>query len=141
MTNDNKDDLLYNAKNGDDSLTNDNHTSEKQRRPTKPTYGNASKPRRPSFRKIVSGYHHQELTDRANSVARRSIFTIKTSAICFSLLGMRLSQYEDIINRIVSDDSIFYTSEPIKGQKWPTLIEAFQFFMTIEILLRPFTES
>ena len=28
MTNDNKDDLLYNAKNGDDSLTNDNHTTQ-----------------------------------------------------------------------------------------------------------------
>lgn len=73
----------------------------------------------------------QELTDRAN-ISRTTFYLHYQNIgdLFQSIEDEVVAQYEDIINRIVSDEfDILHVVTDKKGQKWlPTLVEAFQFF-------------
>lgn len=133
MTN-NKDDLQYNAKNGDDSLSNDNLSTQKSKGDRRSRRTAMSLQRSLVdllLEKSLADITIQELTDRAN-VSRTTFYLHYQNIgdLFQSIEDEVVAQYEDIINRIVSDEfDILYVGTDKKGQKWlPTLIEAFQFF-------------
>lgn len=134
MTNDNNNNLQHNARNDDDSLTNDVFSTQKNkgdRRSRRTAMALQRSLVDLLLEKSLADITIQELTDQAN-VSRTTFYLHyqNISDLFQSIEDEVVAQYEDIINRIVSDEfDILHVGTDKKGQKWlPTLVEAFQFF-------------
>lgn len=134
MTHNNRNDFRYNTKISDDSLSIDERStlrSKGDRRSRRTAMALQKSLVDLLLEKTLADITIQELTERAN-ISRTTFYLHyqNIGSLFQSIEDEVVAQYEDIINRIVSDEfDILHVGTDKKGRKWlPTLLEAFQFF-------------